>query len=55
MNNEDKLLVIPSSVVDGIIQYLSVKPWNEVQSVMPILLNLKELPTLEKNESKNQE
>jgi hypothetical protein len=37
-----KTYFIPENVLQGIITYLSTKPWNEVKDAMPVLTNLKE-------------
>lgn len=34
------MLLIPKEVRDALIKYLATRPWQEVQEVMPVLINL---------------
>ena len=39
--------LIDAALVEALIQYLSSRPWNEVQQAMPALMNLPDAPQLE--------
>lgn len=38
----ETLLLIPAPVRDALVQYLSSRPWREVQEVMPTLITLEQ-------------
>lgn len=39
------MLLLPNEVRDALIKYLAARPWQEVQEVMPVLINLPAAPT----------